>query len=222
MSSNEQVKPLGVKAVLFDLDGTLLDTHDLILESFHHTVDKVLGKSFSDEDLMKKVGQPLETQMWDFTDDPQVHEQLLQTYRSYNHEVHDECVRAFGGVADMLDAVHELGLRIGVVTSKRHALAQRGLEVCGLAQHVECLVGPDDFPAHKPDPGPVRYGCELLGFDPSECLYVGDSPFDMQAGNGAGCTTVAVTWGMFDRSVLAATSPAFTIDEPEELVVLLG
>lgn len=210
-----------IKAVLFDLDGTLLDTHDLILTSFRYTMDKVLGESFPEEVLMKKVGQPLETQMWDFTDDPDVHEQLLATYRAYNHEVHDERVRAFAGVADMLASVKERGLRIGVVTSKRHALAQRGLEVCGLAGYVECLVGPDDFPAHKPDPGPVRYGCELLELDPSECLYVGDSPFDMQAGNGAGCVTVAVTWGMFSRDLLAANSPAHTIDKPEGLAALL-
>lgn len=210
-----------IKAVLFDLDGTLLDTHDLILTSFRYTMDKVLGESFPEEVLMKKVGQPLETQMWDFTDDPDVHEQLLATYRAYNHEVHDERVRAFAGVADMLASVKERGLRIGVVTSKRHALAQRGLEVCGLAGYVECLVGPDDFPAHKPDPGPVRYGCELLELDPSECLYVGDSPFDMQAGNGAGCVTVAVTWGMFSRDLLAANSPTHTIDEPEGLAALL-
>lgn len=209
------------KAVLFDLDGTLLDTHELILASFRHSMDEVLGASFPEEELMKKVGQPLETQMWDFTDDPAVHERLLTVYRNYNHEVHDECVRAFDGVSSMLADVRERGLRVGVVTSKRHALAQRGLEVCGLADYVECLVGPDDFPAHKPDPGPVAYGCELLGCAPSECLYVGDSPFDTQAGNGAGCTTVAVCWGMFSPEVLAASSPSHTIEKPEELAALL-
>ena len=211
-----------IKAVLFDLDGTLLDTYELILTSFRHTMDEVLGKSFPEEELMKKVGQPLETQMWDFTDDPAVHKRLLTVYRDYNHAVHDECVRAFDGVSAMLADVRERGLRVGVVTSKRHALAQRGLEVCGLADFVECLVGPDDFPAHKPDPGPVAYGCELLGYAPSECLYVGDSPFDMQAGNGAGCTTVAVTWGMFSPEVLAASLPSHTIEKPEELAALLS
>lgn len=214
--------PNAVKAVLFDLDGTLLDTHDLILASFRHATSEVLGRSFPDEVLMQKVGQPLATQMWDFTDDAAVHEQLLTTYRTFNHAAHDECVRAFEGVAEALAELHERGLRMGVVTSKMHALAMRGIEICGLADYIECLVAPDDFPAHKPDPGPVAYGCELLGLQPSECLYVGDSPFDIQAGNGAGCATVAVTWGMFAPELLAEHSPSHTIDTPAELPALLG
>lgn len=210
-----------IKAVLFDLDGTLLDTHDLILASFRHAISEVLGRTFPEEVLMQKVGQPLDVQMWDFTDDPDVHERLLTTYREHNHRIHDDYVRAFPGVAEALSQLKEVGVPMGVVTSKRHALAQHGLDVCGLAGFVDCLVGPDDYPAHKPDPGPVRYGCELMGFAPEECLYVGDSPFDMQAGNGAGCTTVAVAWGMFAREVLEAQAPDFVISSADELPPLV-
>lgn len=213
--------PANIKAVLFDLDGTLLDTHDLILRSFRHSTQKVLGRNIPDDELMKKVGQPLEAQMWDFTDDLEVHDLLLTTYRDYNHEVHDAAVRAYDGVGEVLAALRERGLRTAVVTSKRHALAQRGIDVCGLSDFVEFVVGPDDFPAHKPDPGPVRYGCELMGLAPEECVYVGDSPYDIQAGNGAGCTTVACTWGMFAPELLAEQNPAFTIDRPEGLLGLL-
>lgn len=210
-----------IKAVLFDLDGTLLDTHDLILASFGHAVSEVLGKTFPEKVLMQKVGQPLDVQMWDFTDDPAVHERLLSVYREHNHRIHDQYVHAFPGIAEALAQLKGLGVPMGVVTSKRHALAQRGLDVCGLAEFAACLVGPDDYPAHKPDPGPVRYGCELLGFSSDECVYVGDSPFDMQAGNAAGCTTIAVSWGMFDREVLEAQSPAFMISSADELCPLV-
>lgn len=211
------VRSASVEAVLFDLDGTLLDTHDLILSSFRHATSSVLGQTYSDEVLLRKVGQPLATQMWDFTEDPSVHEALLNVYREHNHAIHDEMVRVFDGVEGMLAQIEARGFGVGVVTSKMHALALRGLEVCGIAPYVSCLVGPDDYPAHKPDPGPVRHGCELLGIDPRRCLYVGDSPFDMQAGRGAGCVTVAVTWGMFGREALEEQAPDFMIDSPDQL-----
>lgn len=92
----------GVRGVLFDLDGTLLDTERLILVSFRHAVETVLGKSIPDERLMAKVGQPLTVQMWDFTDDQVVHDELLGTYRAYNERVHDDLVGIFPGVADAL------------------------------------------------------------------------------------------------------------------------
>lgn len=207
-----------IKAVLFDLDGTLLDTHDLILASFRHATSTVLGRDIPEEELLAKVGQPLDVQMRDFTDDPATVDALLETYREHNHAVHDEIVKAFPGVPEMIDELARAGVRMGVVTSKRQALAWRGLEVCGLAERMEFVVAPDVFPEHKPAPGPVAHGCELMGLKPAECLYVGDSPFDMQAGNGAGCETVAVTWGMFSLDALEACSPTCVIDRPVELV----
>lgn len=214
--------PANIKAVLFDLDGTLLDTHDLILGSFRHATWEVLGERIADEDLLKKVGQPLDTQMWDFAANAEEHDRLLTTYREHNHVIHDEMVRAFDGVAEMLSTLKDRGLRTAVVTSKRHALAQRGIDVCDLSNFIEFVVGPDDFPAHKPDPGPVLYACELMGFAPEECMYAGDSPYDIQAGNGAGCVTVACMWGMFAPELLDEQNPAFTIKRPEELIALIG
>lgn len=211
-----------IKGVLFDLDGTLIDTHDLILSSFRHATREVLGREIPDEVLMRKVGQPLVVQMWDFTEDDAVHEQLVRTYRAYNEAKNDEVVRAFPGVGEMLEALREAGYPLGVVTSKRHALAWHTLEVLGLASYFEFLVGSDDCPAHKPDPEPVELGCDKLGLRPDECLYVGDSPFDMAAGNGAGCVTAAATWGMFPVEALKAEAPDFTIAAADELLGLLA
>ncbi|MEG0070668.1 MAG: HAD-IA family hydrolase [Raoultibacter sp.] len=195
------------KAVLFDLDGTVLDTHDLLLECFQLSTRQVLGRVIDDATLMAKVGQPLNTQMWDFTDDPDQHEALCSVYREYNAQRHDQCVKAFPGADATLKALRQEGYPLGVVTSKRHAAALKGLELFNLAHYFDCLVGADDIEAHKPDPAPVRHGAQLLGYSPEECIYVGDSPFDMQAGNGAGCFTVAALWGMFPEAVLRAETP---------------
>ncbi len=205
------------EGVLFDLDGTLIDSHDLILASFRHTTREVLGKEIPDERLMCKVGQPLVTQMWDFAENEQMHEELLRVYRSHNERVHDDMVRPFPGVSETLSALRDAGLPLGVVTSKRHALAQHGLEMCGLAEFFEFVVSPDDWPEHKPAPGPVLHGCDLLGISASSCLYVGDSPFDMQAGTGAGCFTAAALWGMFPARDLRTESPDYLCENMLEV-----
>ena len=207
------------KAVLFDLDGTLIDTYQLILESFRHATRKVLGRVIPDEQLMVKVGQPLSTQIWDWTDNQEVHDEILTVYREFNHAVHDDMVSTFSGVPQILSDLRDQGVRMGVVTSKLHWLAQRGLDRTGLAGYMETLVSPDDYPqAHKPAPGPVLYGCELLGVDPQECWYVGDSPFDIAAGNAAGCKTAAVLWGMFPKETLCEQKPTVCCATPNDLI----
>ena len=126
-----------IQGVLFDLDGTLLDTHDLLLETFRYATRKVLGERIPDGRLMAKVGQPLVTQMWDFTDDEAVHDELVEVYREYNAAIHDDMVRLFPGTREALAALHEAGFPLGVVTSKRHEVALHGLGCFGLADLFE-------------------------------------------------------------------------------------
>lgn len=199
--------------VLFDNDGTLVDTYDLILESFHHAVRNVLGHDIADEKLMAKVGQPLATQMWDFTDDSAVHEELLLTYREFNHRIHDDRVSLFPGVREGLERLREEGFKMGVVTSKMSPLARRGLEVLEVAEFFDCLVGADSCSKHKPDPDPILMGCDLLGATPESCVYVGDSPYDLQASNAAGTLSVAALWGMFDEDALCAENPCLACSD---------
>ncbi len=153
-----------MQAVLFDLDGALLDTHDLLLATFRYTARTVLREAIPDERLMAKVGQPLNTQMWDFTDDPAVHEELCRVYREYNAEVHDDMIRLFDGTVPMLERLKEAGLPLAVVTSKRHEVAMRGLDLFGLTGYFDFLIGSDDWPEHKPHPGPWRTAANGWGW----------------------------------------------------------
>ncbi len=207
--------------VLFDLDGTLLDTHDLILASFRHATAQVLGAPLPDERLMARVGVPLAQQMADFSDDPAVQQELLEVYRAYNHRVHDEMVREFEGVPSMVAELRERGVRLGVVTSKRRGLAQRGLALFGLDKAFEFVIGSDDCERHKPDPEPILLGCERLGLEPAACAYVGDSPFDLQAARAAGVTAVAALWGMFAEEVLAAERPDALCRRPMDVLAVV-
>ena len=200
---------MAIRAILYDNDGTLVDTHDLILASMRHATGTVLGKEFPEEELMAGVGTPLAAQMLVFAQgDEEVCDELLRVYRTHNHALHDQAVRLFPDVLEGLRDLHGAGIRMGVVTAKLHPLAQRGLQIVGAWDYLDCLVGPDDCPKAKPAPDSVVMGADLLGCAPHECIYLGDSPFDMQAGIAAGCVTVAALWGMFPKAELVAYGPA--------------
>ena len=213
-------------AILFDNDGTIVDSRDLILESFRFAMQEVIGFVPSDDELLRGVGLPLADQMRDFTDDPTAADRMLAFYRRQNQEYHDSRIKAFPGIVDALAQLHRAGIALGVVTSKMHDLAWRGLEIVGAAPYLDCIVCPDTFPEHKPAPGPIIEGIRMLGeqrgisYDPERCAYVGDSIFDVQAGNAAGCVTIAVTWGMGSREVLEAEHPTYLVDTIDELLGL--
>ena len=201
---------MALKGIMFDNDGTIVDTYNLILLSMRHATESVLGQQFDDEELMALVGTPLETQMAHFANgDEALRVELTRVYRAHNHAHHDEMVSLYDGVAEGLAKLKANGLPLGVVTSKRHGLAQRGLEIVGVWQYFDFLVGTDDCETSKPDPGPVLLGAQRLGLDPRDCMYVGDSPFDIKAGNAAGCTTLAALWGMFGEDELAKEMPDY-------------
>ena len=209
-------------AVIFDLDGTLQDSYQLILSSMQHAIGTVLGKSLPDAELMRYVGTPLDWQMVVFADgNEELGAELARVYRAHNEAAHDGLVTPYPGVARTLQALRDAGIPMAVVTGKRHRLAQRGLDVCGLGSFMEFVIGPDDFPAHKPDPGPILEACRRLGARPQSCAYVGDSPFDMHAAVGAGCSAIACTWGFFPKETLLAEGPTYVIDTPVQLLELL-
>lgn len=216
-------KPLSqIDAVLFDFDGTILDTYDVILESMRFTMRTVLGKELDASTLMEKVGQPLAVQMMDFAGDEVERDELLSVYRGYNAEIHDSMVKPFDGVEKTLSELVDRGYPLGIVTSKRHSPALHGLKLFGLEVYFDCLVGADDCDTHKPEPGPLIYGAELLGVPVKNCIYVGDSPFDIQAGKRAGAVTVAALWGMFSQARLRAEKPDFECEDIGEILTLLA
>lgn len=214
------IKPSGL---LFDADGTLIDTHGIILESMRHTVCDRYGFRVSDDVLMRGVGTPLLDQMLHFSNgDEALANEMVVAYRTHNDSIHDAGVRAFPGTYEALGRLSAMGHRMGVVTSKRHEMAERGLEISGILGFFEFIIGSDDWPEHKPHPGPVTHGCELLGLPPANCMYIGDSPYDIEAGNAAGCVTVAALWGMFSEDELARQHPDIECGALGALADLLG
>lgn len=208
-----------IEVVLFDLDGTLIDTIELILSSMRHATAEVLGAALPDEVLMHNVGVPLRVQMSEFG--PGREDELLATYRAHNAIVHDDLVGEFPGTVEALEELKSKGYRLGVVTSKSIPVAMRGLDSFGLAEYFETIVGYEDTQIHKPEPEPLLLAAERLGVDISRCCYVGDSPHDMAAGIAAGTMTVAALWGPFAERVVEP-GPDFAIKELTDLAELLA
>jgi pyrophosphatase PpaX len=209
------------RAVLFDLDGTLLDTIELILSSFRHATKIVLGETLPDPVLMRNIGIPLRVQMREFTEDQDVADRMLDVYREHNARVHDDMVAVFPGVPEMLEGLKTLGLPLAVVTSKSRPLAERGLKLTGLTGYFDALVTSDDTEIHKPDPYPLTVAAGALGVDLRYCVYVGDSPHDVRAAVDGGAVAVAATWGVSDASDLLEQGPDIVIDNVSELLPLL-
>src|SRR4051812_31424005 len=165
-----------MKAVLFDFDGTIVDTTELIYQSMRHAAREVLGHEPSREVLMANVGQPLPRQMELL--DPEKAEELLETYHLYNDEHHEGLIREFPNVETSLARLHGAGLALAVVTSKPRLSFEMALDSCpGLKKVVHAFVPMEDTTDHKPHPDPLLKGLELLGnIVPEKAAYVGDAP----------------------------------------------
>ena len=210
-----------LRTFLFDLDGTLIDSVQLILDSFHHTLAAHGLPPRSDDQWLAGVGTPLTAQFAEWKDAAGTMESLIETYRDYNLANHDRMVRGYSGVAEAVRAIRRTGRSTGLVTSKNRRGALRGLRLVGLEDAMDVLVCADDVVNPKPHPEPVEKAVRLLGADPTSTVYAGDSIHDLHSGRGAGVWTAAVLWGPFSRRQLEPAEPDFWIERPEELLSLL-
>jgi pyrophosphatase PpaX len=209
--------PATLDAVLFDLDGTLIDTLELILTSMRYATEAVLGEALPDSVLMHNVGVPLIVQMREF--DEARADEILAAYRAHNEVVHDDLVKEYPGVEAALDILGSR-YRLGVVTSKSRPVAERGLDAFGLRERFEVMVAYEDTEAHKPDPAPLVEAARLLGVPLARCAYVGDSPHDMAAAIAGGAISIGALWGVAGERVLEP-GPDYVVDSMEALTALL-
>ena len=202
--------------VLFDLDGTVIDSGAIILASMKHAAETVLGAAPSDRELMASVGGPgLEAQMR--TLDPDRVDELVRVYRAHNEPLHDE-LECCAGMDDVLVRLAGEGRRLGIVTAKRRETVELAFDRVPLGHLFEVVVGGDETTRHKPDPEPLLLALERLGADPDDAAYVGDSPFDIRAAKAGGLHAIGVTWGKIHaREVLEPEQPDALVDTPEEL-----
>jgi len=207
--------------VLFDLDGTLIDSGPIILASMKHAVRTVLGREIPPEELGLTIGgQGIVDQMRAL--DSERADELVEAYKDHNDPLHDT-LEAFDELLAVLPQLKAEGRKLGIVTAKRHRTVALALaRFPPLASEFDVVVAHEDTARHKPDPDPVLHAIELLGAKPSHAAYVGDSPFDIRAAKSAGAFAIAVGWGGIhpDERLLAEDPDAFVRSTEELLGVL--
>lgn len=206
--------------LLFDLDGTLIDSVDLILRSYRHTMRVHRGEEPPDDIWMEGLGTPLSVQFRRWTDDEVEIRAMVETYRTYNLAHHDELVRAYDGVVEQVLRLDAGGKTLGLVTSKMRGGALKGLRLVGIEAAFDVVVGSDEVTHPKPHPEPVLLALERLGRAPADAVFIGDSRHDIECGRAAGVKTAAVLWGPFDREHLEDLDPDYWLERPADLTTL--
>lgn len=210
-----------IRAVLYDFDGTLADSTELIMRCYRHTMDTHLGHVPPDEEWLSGFGMTLETQLRRFARDDAEAGRMLDTYRDYQSSIHDTLLRPFPGAAETVAELDRRGYRLAIVTSKHRRSALRGMELCGIIPHFDVIVTPEDVSEPKPHPEPVLLALEQLGVGPEQAVFVGDSPHDIAAGQAAGTRTAGALWGPFPRATLEAARPDALLRAQHDVLRLL-
>jgi len=208
------------KAVVFDLDGTIVDSVDLIVISFQHAFREVLGREITRAEAIAYVGRPLREQMMILG--PEHADELVAAYQEFNHREHDRMLSLYDGMLHLLDGLQKAHVKVGLVTSKSRGTTQMAFDLTGIESYFDATVCAYESPSNKPSPDPILLCLERLQVDPADAAYVGDSPADIQAAHAAGVYAIGVTWGVFDVDTLAAEKPGTLVHTIPELAEVLG
>lgn len=221
------------RVILFDFDGTLVNTTPLILHSFRATWEHSFGFTLADAAYINTFGTLLHTALQQLTQQCldagriapilDLHakaDELLSTYRAINLAHHDELCEPFAGVSETITELKARGFRLGIVSSKMRFGVERGLRLFGLEEFFDVIIAADDVTRHKPHPEPLWRALERFEAPPYTALYVGDSIHDIAAGHAANIATAAAAWGPFPRTELEALQPNYVLDAPADLLKL--
>ena len=212
---------MAIKTLLFDLDGTLIDTNELILQSFLHTFGKYFpDRQYSREDILPFNGPTLHESFSSVN--PDRAEEMIAEYRKFNHEKHDELVEEYEGVYETVERLHEQGYKLAIVTTKIRKTALMGLKLTGLDQFFDVVIGLDDVTKAKPDPEPLEKALAALGASKETAMMIGDSHYDVQAGKNLGIPTAIVGWSIKGEENIRSYQPDYILSNMRDLLAIIG
>ncbi|WP_462411017.1 pyrophosphatase PpaX [Neobacillus sp. Marseille-QA0830] len=209
-----------ITTLLFDLDGTLIDTNELIITSYLHTLEKFFPGKYTQKDVLPFMGPTLH-EAFGSIDQERV-EEMIEEYRTFNIANHDALVREFAGVHDTLKKLHEKGFKLGIVTTKRLDVAMKGVRLMNLDPFFNVVIAYDHVIKTKPDPEPIHKALEKLNSTPDETIMVGDNFHDILGGKNAGTKTAGVAWAFKGRDYIANYEPDYILDHMTDLLKIVG
>ncbi|TYA11112.1 pyrophosphatase PpaX [Paenibacillus faecis] len=211
-----------INTILFDLDGTIIDTNDLIINTFLHVLEQHFPQQkYTREQIIPHMGLTLEQQMQTFSGREEVTD-LVADYRTYNNLHHDTLIREFPRVKEVIAELHERGITMGIVTTKIKPTTIRALDYFGLKEYMSTIVTVQDVTHPKPHPEPVLTALRNLGADPAKTLMVGDSAADIQSAKAAGVKAAGVAWSLKGVDVLQQYNPDYILEDMTDLYGVLG
>lgn len=184
-----------IDTVLFDFDGTIADTNELIIASWQYTYRERIGHTVSKEEILKTFGEPLRSTMAKVFPDHDVDESVA-IYRDFQKDIFRDAIKPFPGMPELVKELSARGFKIGVVTSRVRHSTYLGLEIFGLDPYIDAVITCEDCEEHKPGPGPALACLEALGSKPENAVMVGDSKYDIGCANNAGVKSIMVGWSM--------------------------
>ncbi len=207
-------------AVLFDLDGTLVDSIGLLVTSMEFAFAGRTRRPPVDE-WVAMIGTPLDAMLSHWAEGPEDVLALRARYREFQIANHDAMTTAYPGAVETVRELHASGFPLAIVTSKLEAGARRSLKFVDIEECFTAVVGIDHTERHKPDPEPVLHALTLLGIPTSRAVFIGDSTHDMHAGRGAKVTTAAALWGPYHRAQLESTAPDYWLAQMSDVIPMV-
>ena len=208
-----------ITTLLFDFDGTLLDTNELIIQSFLSVLGKRYPGRFMREDVLHFIGPSLK-QTFDNIDE-NLSAELILEYRAWNIEMHDQMVVEYDGVSETLRLLKARGIKMAIVSTKKQDIIQRGLKFMGIEDIFEIVIALDDVVNPKPDPEPILLALERLNATPQEALMIGDNSHDIEGGQNALVRTAGVSWTAKGEVYLATFKPTYMLHHISELLEIV-
>lgn len=207
---------MAVKALLFDFDGTLLNTNELIIQTFMHVLNERFPGQFSPKDCLKFIGPSLKQTFNDIA--PGEEEALIAKYRAWNLEHHDELVSQYPDVVSTLEQLKAQGILLAIVSTKRNDTIDRGLSNLGATHLFDVRIGTDNVKNVKPDPEPVLLALERLGVGKDDAIMIGDNSHDIEAGHRAGVRAAGVAWAIKGEAYLQQYQPEYILHHMTDLL----
>jgi len=201
-----------IKAFLFDLDGTLIDSQEGIIETLHVLLNQ-REHNVSKNDIRNLFGKPLEgvlaTLIPNLTED-EIWD-LVKSLRELYAKNHLQLIQLFPNVKEILEGLKKQGYQLGIASTKFKKFILEAINHLEIADYFEVVVSGYEVENHKPAPDIILETAKQMKVNPKDCVYIGDSPTDIIAGNKAGSLTMAVLTGAYDLELMSRENPDFVI-----------
>lgn len=208
-----------IKALLFDFDGTLLNTNELILQTYMHVLEERFPGKYRKEDCYPFIGPSLVDTFENLA--PGESEVLIKKYRAWNEAHHDELITEYPNVVPVLTELKEMGIKLAIVSTKRNDMIERGLKLLGAYELFDVKIGTNDVKNVKPDPEPVLLALEKLQVAKDAAIMIGDNSHDIEAGNNAGVKSAGVAWSLKGEAYLQQFKPTYMLQAMTDLITIV-